>query len=106
MPTGRPSPEDAFHQRMLDLIRESRAIGYPARRSARMIQEMGGLATARALIFADEPGDGFTAMWGRGRLDLTIEYEVQHSRWDGLFADEPELRERARRRLADYGYQP
>jgi hypothetical protein len=48
---------------------------------------------------------GYTALFERERLDLTVEaMVVEIERWRPLFTDE-EL-QRARKRLADYHYQP
>ncbi len=60
--------------------------------------------TARILINAGQPSEGYTALCERGRLDLTVEALVLQPEWQALFAQEPGLLDRARRRLADYGY--
>lgn len=59
--------------------------------------------TAKYLINAERPSDGFTHLYERGRLDLTVEaMVVENPQWHPLFT-EAEL-ERARRRLRAYGY--
>ena len=71
----------------------------------KMLYERGGLGTARYLINADKPSDGYTALYERKRLDLTVEAVViENEMWHALFT--PEELEKARRRLADYGYRP
>ncbi len=69
-----------------------------------MLHDRGGLETARFLINSTKPSDGYTHLYERERLDLTVEAMViQESKWHQLFAKE-EL-DRARKRLTDYGYE-
>lgn len=76
---------------------------YNATLFIRMLNEQGGLATAKYLINAAKPSDGYTNLFERGRLDLTVEaMVVQTPKWHELFLEE-EL-EAARRRLVAYGY--
>lgn len=70
-----------------------------------MLHDHRGMGTARILVNATQPSEGYTTLWRRGRLDLTVEALVLQPEWQALFAPEPELLERARRRLAEYGYQ-
>ncbi len=70
----------------------------------KMLYERGGLGTARYLINAEKPSDGYTALYQRKRLDLTVEAVViENEMWHPLFT--PEELEKAMRRLDDYGYQ-
>jgi hypothetical protein len=77
---------------------------YPASYYLRMLSELGGLETARNLLHKSSVSEGFTHLWERGRLDLTVEAAVLQPRFAALFTDE-EL-DIARRRLADLGYRP
>jgi hypothetical protein len=62
-----------------------------------------GVRTAKQLINAPTVSDGYTALWERHRLDLTVEAElVGHPKWHPLF--KPEEVERAHKRLIAYGY--
>lgn len=71
----------------------------------RMLSDNGGLQTARTLINAAKPSDGYTALYERGRLDLTVEAVVlENQKWHELFTSD-EL-SRARKRLHQYGYDP
>lgn len=81
-----------------------RELGYNAIRFLQMISEHGGLAAARQLLWSDAPSEGFTTLWERGRLDLTVEARVQDAEFALLFTDED--RERARPRLEAYGWRP
>jgi hypothetical protein len=70
-----------------------------------MLHERGGIATAKALINAAKPSDGYTALYERGRLDLTVEaVVVENERWHILFTED-EL-EKATKRLLEYSYRP
>jgi hypothetical protein len=76
--------------------------GYPATYFIQMVSRRGGLATARHLLHAPNVSDGFTALWERGRLDLSVEAVILRERFGALFTDEE--RDRARSRLEEYGY--
>ena len=78
--------------------------GYNATVFLRMLSERGQLETARFLIHTSKPSDGFTALWERGRLDLTVEAHVLQEQFSGLFTDEE--RDVCRHRLLEYGYVP
>jgi hypothetical protein len=46
--------------------------------------------------------EGFTQLWQRKRLDLTVEAQALRPQFAHLFTEEE--RDACRRRLADYGY--
>lgn len=94
--------EKAFHGRMVEVYQAAKAVGYNATRFLGMLSEHGGFETARILLNAPTVSDGYTALWERGRLDLTVEAIVLEPRWTTLFTD-PERRI-AVKRLRDYGY--
>jgi hypothetical protein len=78
---------------------------YPANVFLKMITDRGGLDTAKYLINAPKESDGYTALYERGRLDLTVEaVVVENKKWHVLFV--PEEIEKARKRLIRYGYTP
>jgi hypothetical protein len=95
-----------FTEAMFDIYRRAKAeANYPANIFLKMLVDNGGLATAKTLINATRPSDGYTALHLRKRLDLTVEaVVVEHSRWHSLFA--PEELDRSRKRLIAYGYEP
>ena len=68
-----------------------------------MVNEKGGLATAKALLAKPEPQEGFTTLWECGRLDLSMEALVIAPRFEELFSVEE--RERAKERLVAYGWE-
>lgn len=100
------SPLEAqFDEAMMRIyVRAKTEVGYNATRYLQMLHDRRGLETARLLVLADQPSEGYTALWERRRLDLTVEALVLQPEWQPLFAQEPELLERARSRLSDYGY--
>jgi hypothetical protein len=53
-----------------------RELAYNATRFLQMISEEGGLAAARQLLWSPKPSEGFTTLWERGRLDLTVEAHI------------------------------
>jgi hypothetical protein len=61
--------------------------GYPAAYFLGMLAEHGGLETARRLLAATTILDGFTALWERKRLDLTVEALVLRPEFQGLSTD-------------------
>jgi hypothetical protein len=97
--------EKSFERAMIAVYEEAkRQTGYNAVRFLQMISEVGGLETAKRLLNATHVSDGFTALWERKRLDLTVESVVLRPEFTHLFTDD-EL-DLARRRLEDYGYPP
>lgn len=85
-------------------VRAKEEAGYTPTYYLQMLQELGALGAARRLLASARVSDGFTALWERGRLDLTVENTMLKPEFAELFADD-EL-ETARRRLADYGFIP
>lgn len=95
--------QEQFDEAMFEIYRRAKAeANYNASRFLAMLEERGGLATARALIHAPRVSEGFEALWERKRLDLTVEAVILKDPWRQLF-DESEL-EIARQRLRDLGY--
>jgi len=62
-----------------------------------MVDEHGGVATARRLIKSGDFQDGLMKLISLGRIDLTVEHAVLEERWRDLFTDQE--REVARWRL-------
>lgn len=91
---------------MLEIYRVAKAEArYDATIFLGMVAQRGGLATAQYLINTPKPSEGYTALYMRGRLDLTVEAMViENTEWHELFTDE-ELA-KARTRLKQYEYKP
>jgi hypothetical protein len=97
--------ERDFHTAMVEVYKRAKQeAGYTAQYYIQMVSQRGGLATARHLLHAPKVSDGFTALWERGRLDLSVETLVLQERFAPLFTDEE--REGALSRLEEYGYSP
>ena len=96
--------EQDFHSAMVSIYKRAKSeADYNATRYIQMVSDHGGLEAAKILINADTPSDGYTELWKRGRLDLTVEaIVIDNPKWHSLF--EPVELERARTRLTEYGY--
>jgi hypothetical protein len=81
--------ERRFHRAMISIYETAkRELGYNATRFLQMISEQGGLATARQLLWSEAPSEGFTTLWERNRLDLTVEAHVLLDEFAPLFTDQ------------------
>lgn len=89
-----------WDQEMLDIFVQAKRVGYVATRFHQMLVASGGLVTAKSLINADRPSDGFTKLWELRRLDIAVEARALQPDYAPLFTAE-EL-ERCRRRLQEY----
>jgi hypothetical protein len=95
--------ERAFHTAMVEVYQRAKEEArYHATYFIQMVSDRGGLATARHLLHSSAVSEGFTALWERHRLDLTVEAVVLQERFTPLFSDEE--RRIARTRLEEYGY--
>lgn len=90
--------EDAFR----DGVRRCKQLGYNPAYFVRMLEEHGAVETARRLVTAPAPTDGFTRLWQLGHLELTAEAIVTLPEFASLFSEAE--RRAARRRLEDLGY--
>lgn len=97
--------EDEFHARMQDVYQAGKSEAkYSAPLFAELLKEHGGLETAKRFIHSPDYARGFTALWERKRLDLTVEAViVAEPKWHSLFT--PQELEICRQRLREYGYQ-
>ncbi len=92
-----------FHKDMLTIYRRAKdECGYNATRFLQMVANDGGLKTAKKLLATNEPSDGFTELWRKHRLDLTVENLVLNPKYRILFSVEEVTI--ARERLNSYGY--
>ena len=94
--------EAAFHQAMLDGYQDLAKLGYRPTYFMQMVQEYGGVETARRLLRQPNIADGLTKLWEMGRLDLSVEAFVLRPEYKVLFTDEE--RALARQHLADLNY--
>ena len=95
--------EQKFNKAMFEIYYSAKAIGYKPSKFFQMLEQHGGLQTARNLINASTVSYGYTKLWELKRLDLSVEAVVyENSEWHPLFTTE-EL-ERCRKRLSEFGY--
>jgi len=94
----------AFDAAMFDIWQRAlKEANYNAPRFLEMLNDHGGFMTAKLLLHSNRIQEGFTALWQRKRLDLTMEAMIHdNSKWHSLFTSE-ELAE-CTKRLIDYGY--
>jgi hypothetical protein len=98
-----PAVHAAFDRAMRDVyVRAKKEAGYSASFFLTMLSEYGPLGTAHRLLATPAASSGFTALYERGRLDLTVEAIVVQPEFSGLFT-EMEV-ETARQRLDRLGY--
>ena len=77
---------------------------YRATRFQQMLFKYKGLETAKILLHSVTVSDGYTALWERGRLDLTVEAVIiKNEKYLTLFTEEG--LEICRKRLREYNYQ-
>jgi hypothetical protein len=94
--------EQTFTSAMLDIYRRAKSEAhYNAPWFLQMIADYGGVGAARRLLVSAEVQTGFTALWERGRLDLTVEYHVLKPKFASLFTEEE--RNEAKKRLQLHG---
>ena len=66
--------EQQFHQAMIGIYETAkRDTDYKPTYFIQMVSEVGGLETARRLLKKTDLSDGFTELYFRERLDLTVE---------------------------------
>jgi hypothetical protein len=100
-----PELSKQFDGAMLDIYRRAKfEAGYNATIFLQMLNERGGLKTAKYLVNSPKESAGYTALYLKKRLDLTVEaLIVENGKWHSLFTNE-EL-EKARARLEKFGYE-
>lgn len=94
----------AFDEEMHGIYQRARSeANYNAIHFLQMLHEHRGLETARILFHSPNVSEGYTALWNRGRLDLTVEAVIHdNSKLHSLFTtDELAI---CAKRLRDYEY--
>jgi hypothetical protein len=92
--------DEAMHGIYLRALSEA---GYRASIFLSMLFDLRGVETARRLIHSPKVSAGYTALWERRRLDLTVEALISdNEKWQPLFSAE-ELAI-CRKRLKQYEY--
>jgi hypothetical protein len=92
-----------FHHSMVDTYERAKSeAGYNSTTLLRMISEHGGVEAAKRIIAIPHISEGFSALWERGRLDLSVEAQMIDPRFAQLFTDK-EI-DTARRWLEQFSY--
>ena len=95
--------EDRFERRMREIYEQAAdECNYRPTRFLQMVNERGGLETAKIMLSKDDHPEGLTRLWEEGRLDISMEAAVLQEPWCALFT-EAELGV-ARKRLKSLGY--
>lgn len=95
--------EHEFNEAMKNVYTKAKSeAGYTATRFMQILSQNGGLETAKMLLHSSAVSDGYTALWEKGRLDLTVEALVIDPKYLSLFTAEEQAI--AYQRLQEYGY--
>jgi hypothetical protein len=97
-----PSLEEQFHHAMIGVYENAKEHDYFANYFKRMIDEYGGVQTAKRLLAKQEIQEGLMKLWEKHLLDQSMEALVIQERFKPLFTAE-EIAE-AQRRLEELGY--
>ena len=79
---------DEFNVRLRAAMDECASFGYPPNRIRRMIDAAHPVEVAKRLVISGDFQDGFLAVIGMGRPDLTVESIMCEARFSELFTDQ------------------
>jgi hypothetical protein len=90
MATTQTALIEQFDEEMLNIYKRARKeANYTAKRFLDMLNEHGGLQTARLLIHSGSVSEGYTALYLRKHLNLTVEAVIHDNpKWHSLFTQE------------------
>lgn len=94
--------EDEFDRDMREIYKMGIEHGYHAHYFIQMIEEHGGVDTAKRLLAADKPQEGLFRLWELGLLNESMEALVLQPEYATLFT-ELEI-QTSRQRLLDLGF--
>ena len=95
--------ERKFHQDMIEIYHLSKKeCNYTPTRFLQLVSKIGGVDAAKQLIRKPSGTEGFSTLWGLGRLDLSVEAFVLKPEYQELFSLEDRLL--CKKRLNEYGY--
>ena len=95
---------DEFHREMDSIYCVAASLGYRPSYFLQIVQQYGGVETAKRLLNVSEAQSGLTKLWELGRLDISMEALVVQEQWKPLFSDAE--RQVARERLIALDYDP
>jgi hypothetical protein len=93
---------DDFDKKVQSAIKEMIRIGYKPTIFMTMVFENGSVEAVKRLLHSRTLPDGFTTLFEKGRLDLSMENIVYSENWGNLFTEE-EI-SIAKKRLLEYKY--
>jgi hypothetical protein len=76
---------ERFEADLWDTIREAKAIGYSPTIFERMLNDHGGVKTAKKLIVSGDVQSGFERLAKLGRLDISMERKMLKPEYTSLF---------------------
>lgn len=94
--------ENEFYTAVMNDVKILVKKGYKPTVFCDMISRKGAIETAKQLVNSKAPSPGYTKLWEMGCLQYSVENQIQDRRWKDAFTDEE--REKAKKRLADYGF--
>ena len=94
--------ENEFHEAMITTYEEGAKRGYYPTYFMQMLDQYGGVGTAKRLLAKREIQSGLMKLYELGLLDSSMEAYVIKERYQPLFTEEE--RQEARRRLEELGY--
>lgn len=94
--------EDDFDRDMRDIYRMGIEHGYYAHYFIQMIEEHGGVNTAKRLLAVEKPQEGLYRLWELSLLNESMEALVIDPRYSTLFSQGEIIT--AKQRLEDLGY--
>jgi hypothetical protein len=94
--------DEQFHHAMIGIYENAKQHDYFATYFKRMLDEYGGVQTAKRLLAKQEIQDGLMKLWEIKLLDQSMEALVIQEKYNPLFT--PEEISEARRRLEELGY--
>ena len=94
--------ENEFYTAVMNDVKILEKKGYKPLIFLDMISKYGAIDTAKRLVNSPKPSPGYTKLWEMGALQYSVENQIQDKRWNEVFTDEE--REKAKKRLADYGF--
>ena len=94
--------ENEFYTSVMNDVKILEKKGYKPLIFLDMISKYGAIDTAKRLVNSPKPSPGYAKLWKMGALQYSVENQIQDKRWNEVFTDEE--REKAKKRLADYGF--
>jgi hypothetical protein len=91
-----------FEERINNAIKELFKIGYKPRIFMDMRIEYGTIDAIKHLIHSDKASSGFTTLWKKQQLDLSVENIIQEPEWANIFTEDDRFK--AIKRLKEYNF--